>query len=87
MQTALRRLQDTAIGELTNATSEGDVEAVKGLVARGVPLNAGGYDGQTTMHLAVAKGEIEIVQVLLQKGAMVCIHFCHCACLVHLSAW
>lgn len=71
MQAALQQSQDAAIGELTYAASEGDIEAVRNLVARGVRINAGDYDGRTTMHLAVAEGRTEIVKLLLNKGAQV----------------
>lgn len=32
---------------------------------------AGDYDGRTTLHLAVAEGQMEVVRILLERGALV----------------
>jgi glutaminase len=59
------------VSELTYAASDGDLDTVRILVARGVRVNAGDYDGRTTMHLAVAEGRTDIVKFLLDKGTKV----------------
>ena len=67
----LRRSQDNAMGELTYAASMGQIDAVRHLLARGLPINQGDYDDRTTLHVAVAEGQAAIVKLLLAKGASV----------------
>jgi ankyrin repeat protein len=71
MQSALKRSQHTALERLTFAVTEGDLETVKVLLARGLPFNAGDYDNRTTIHLAVKEGQAEVTRTLLDKGARV----------------
>eukprot|EP00892_Ulva_mutabilis_P004253 jgi/Ulvmu1/219/UM001_0223.1 len=67
----LKRSQEAALADLTYAASVGHVDTVSHLLARGLPIDAGDYDGRTTLHLAVAEGRLEIVRILLDKGAQV----------------
>lgn len=39
MQLALKRTQDAALERLTVAATEGDLDSVKNLLARGLPIN------------------------------------------------
>lgn len=39
LQHALKRTQDAAVDRLTVAATEGDLESVKNLLARGLPIN------------------------------------------------
>jgi ankyrin repeat protein len=71
MQSALKRSQHTALERLTFAVTEGDLETVKVLLARGLPVNAGDYDNRTTIHLAIKEGQAEVTRMLLEKGARV----------------
>jgi ankyrin repeat protein len=67
----LRRSVDKAMGELTFAASTGELETVRVLLARGLPIDQGDYDNRTTLHLAVAEGQLAIVKLLIAKGANV----------------
>lgn len=58
----------SAIVELIYAASEGDLQAVQRMVARGVDLNAADYDLRTPLHLAAAEGHEHVVQYLLDHG-------------------
>jgi len=55
--------------ELIYAASEGDLEAIRRLVARGADLGQGDYDLRTPMHLAAAEGHESIVQYFIDQGA------------------
>lgn len=50
------------------AASQGDVNEIKHLVARGVDLNCGDYDGRTALHIAASEGRDNVVAYLLNKG-------------------
>jgi hypothetical protein len=67
----LKRTQDRSMGELIFAASTGQVDAVRVLLARGLPINQGDYDNRTTLHLAVAQGQLAIVKLLMAKSASV----------------
>ncbi len=53
------------------AASQGDVDEIKRLIAVGVDLEQGDYDGRTALHLAAAEGKIKAVRFLLAKGVNV----------------
>jgi glutaminase len=55
--------------ELIWAAAEGDLQAVKRMVARGVSLNSVDYDLRAPLHLAAAEGQLDIVDYLLMQGA------------------
>lgn len=66
---ALLDRNDEALTQMTYAASEGDVDTVRALAARGLNLDAGDYDARTTMHLAAAEGNARVVALLCQLGA------------------
>ncbi len=51
------------------AASEGDVTAIRRMVARGVPPDGADYDGRTAIHLAAAEGHLPVVRFLADIGA------------------
>lgn len=44
------------------------MDAVKNVIARGVNIDQGDYDGRTSLHLAVAEHKPDVVNLLLGKG-------------------
>lgn len=67
----LKRSQAVAMADLTYAASMGELQTVKLLLARGLPINQGNYDNRTTLHLAVVRGQSAVARMLLTKGANV----------------
>ena len=61
------------ISELTKslhkAATDGDIDIVKLLVAKGANTNAKNLYGQTPLHCAVVRGHKNIIKLLLAKGA------------------
>jgi Ankyrin repeats (3 copies) len=62
----------TATEPLEQATLKGQAETTKGLIAQGKDINARNIRGQTPLHLATAKGNSDVVQLLLENGAGGC---------------
>ncbi|MEW7996103.1 MAG: hypothetical protein G8D66_19460 [gamma proteobacterium symbiont of Ctena orbiculata] len=54
--------------ELIYAASEGDLTAIRRLVAQGASLEQGDYDLRTPLHLASAEGHEHIVQYFIDQG-------------------
>lgn len=54
---------------MTFAAILGDVDTMKSLLQRGLPVNSGDYDGRTTLHLASLEGNVKVLEVLLSAGA------------------
>ncbi|MEW8525628.1 MAG: glutaminase A [Candidatus Thiodiazotropha endolucinida] len=54
--------------ELIYAASEGDLTAIRRLVAQGASLEQGDYDLRTPLHLAAAEGHEHIVQYFIDQG-------------------
>ena len=50
---------------------KGHTETIKSLIAQGKDINARNIRGQTPLHLAAAKGNSDVVQLLLENGAEV----------------
>mgnify|MGYP006067507283 CR=1 FL=1 len=50
------------------AASQGDLNELKSLQAKGVHLNDTDYDGRTPLHLAAAEGHQHIVAYFIQEG-------------------
>lgn len=69
MKGAIQKRNSDALSTITYAASNGDVDTVRNLLARGVPINQGDYDNRTTLHLASSEGNLRVVEVLLQEGA------------------
>ena len=51
------------------AACQGDIDAIKRLIAHGIDVNQGDYDKRTAMHLASTEGHVDVVDYLLKKGA------------------
>ena len=49
------------------AASQGDLNELQRLVASGVDLSQGDYDGRTGLHLAASEGHEEIVRFFISK--------------------
>ena len=50
------------------AASQGDLNEIKSLKAKGIDLNGKDYDGRTPIHLACAEGHINIVNFFINEG-------------------
>ena len=57
--------------ELTDATVKGREDMVKALLTDGKDINACASNGQNPLHLAAEQGDIGVVRILLEHGAMV----------------
>lgn len=68
-QAAIQKRNADTLSTITDAASNGDVETVKHLLARGLPINQGDYDNRTALHLAASEGNSRVVEALLQEGA------------------
>jgi|SRR4030095_7987828 ankyrin repeat protein len=53
------------------AVVQGDVAAIKTLLAAGADINAKGEHGYTALHEAVEQGKIDIVKLLLALGSSI----------------
>lgn len=53
------------------ASNHGHVEIVELLLDYGAPLNSAGLDNITPLHDAVMNGKLEVVKVLVARGASV----------------
>ena len=54
---------------LADAAMRQDVDAVRGLIARGADPDAAHGDGMTALHWAAEHGDLEIVELLVDAGA------------------
>ena len=54
---------------IANAAMNGDREAVRALIKKGLDVNEALGDGTTALHLAAMKGDAELAQMLLVAGA------------------
>ena len=63
------QLRTETTTELCWAASEGDLTAIRRLVARGVNLDDGDYDGRTALHLAVCGGHQHVVEYFILRKA------------------
>lgn len=56
-------------GDIRKAAKQGDLNAVKRYLARGVNVNQRSGDGETALHWACREGHAEVVRYLLAQGA------------------
>lgn len=56
---------------LEQATLTGHIETIKSLIAQGNDINARNTQGQAPLHLAAAKGDSDMIELLLDSGAEV----------------
>ncbi|KAL8234227.1 hypothetical protein R6Q59_020327 [Mikania micrantha] len=56
---------------LNSAVYNGDLYRVRRLVAAGINPNNTDYDGRSPLHMAAIKGYADVIQFLLQKGAVI----------------
>jgi hypothetical protein len=56
-------------GELQDAARRGDAGKIRQLLANGTDVNSPGERGRTALHEAALSGRLDIVQLLLDKGA------------------
>lgn len=55
--------------EWENATKQGDLEAVRLLLAKGADINSRDQHGQTAIMNAAHRGQVELVSLLIEYGA------------------
>lgn len=51
------------------AALEGDVETVRSLLKKGLPVDTRDFDDRTTLHLAAKEGNVKVVEALLNESA------------------
>ncbi len=56
------------VNRLCAAASQGDLNEIKLLVARGIDLNEGEYDRRTPVHLAASEGHANVLQYFIDHG-------------------
>ena len=54
---------------VADAASRGDVEAVRGLLQRGIDVQTAQADGMTALHWAAMRSDLELAETLLYAGA------------------
>src|SRR5262245_60402738 len=60
---------DSCVVDIFAATARGDLAAVRALLDVGVPVGERDERGWTPLHVAVATGQADIVDLLLERGA------------------
>ena len=63
---ARERVRAETVVNLCWAASEGDLDGVRRLVARGADLEAADYDGRTALHLAASEGHLPLVKYIVE---------------------
>src|SRR5690349_37031 len=59
------------IDELNDASSKGDLERIRNLLALGLDINARDAEGRSPLHCASRDGNLESVLFLIEAGARV----------------
>ncbi|MEM7617171.1 MAG: glutaminase A [Pseudomonadota bacterium] len=54
--------------QLIWAASQGDLNEIQQLFAKGIDLDSADYDGRTALHLAAAENQIDVVKFLISKN-------------------
>jgi ankyrin repeat protein len=60
--------KDEAKVSLHDAAEEGNIDAVESLLGRGMDIKAGNASNQTLLDKATAKGEVDVVRMLIERG-------------------
>ncbi|MBI3342070.1 ankyrin repeat domain-containing protein [Candidatus Curtissbacteria bacterium] len=60
-------IKTTGVMALDWAAFQGDLHEIQRLIACGVDLEEGDYDGRTAIHLAASEGQEEVVRYLIAK--------------------
>lgn len=68
-QGLLDRLSDTDRAAVVRAAEHGNAPAVRLMLELGFPIHARGQEGATPLHAAAAAGSVEVVRLLLDRGA------------------
>eukprot|EP00741_Cyanophora_paradoxa_P015539 tig00020902_g15000.t1 len=63
-----KREQEKTVAMLTEA-HKGNLEGVKRYLAMDVDVDSADYDGRTALHLAASDGHIDIIHLLIDRGA------------------
>ncbi|MEC8678602.1 MAG: ankyrin repeat domain-containing protein, partial [Candidatus Margulisiibacteriota bacterium] len=50
------------------AASQGDLNEIKSLEAKGVDLNEADYDGRTPIHIAASEGHFNIIEYFIARN-------------------
>ena len=56
---------ELTVSELLFAAAGNNIDRVRQLIAKGVPVHAGNFDSRTALHLAAAEGNLEMVKLLI----------------------
>ena len=62
---------DKGKASLHAAVEEGDIDAVKLSLGRGIDINSRNSHNETPLHLAADRGNLDVVRLLVERGAEV----------------
>eukprot|EP01138_Halocafeteria_seosinensis_P005992 gb/GECG01006125.1/.p1 GENE.gb/GECG01006125.1/~~gb/GECG01006125.1/.p1 ORF type:complete len:828 (+),score=76.02 gb/GECG01006125.1/:1-2484(+) len=54
---------------LCAASHNGDINEIRHLIRRGIPVNSSDYDRRTALHIAASEGHLDVCRFLLSAGA------------------
>ena len=64
-----QRREDKVTNAFINAVKLSKFDEVRNAIANGIDVNAFSEDGETGIHIAVSRGDLETLDILLQAGA------------------